>query len=39
MAGTTKSVNAVPMTMPVQSTMPMLLRAPAPGPWAMTSGK
>ena len=34
-----KSVNTVPITMPVTSTMPMLLRAPAPGPVARTSGK
>ena len=33
------SVKNVPMTMPVTSMMPMLLRAPAPGPLASTSGK
>ena len=39
MDGTMKRVNTVPMIMPVTSTMPMLLRAPAPGPVARTRGK
>ena len=33
------SVKHVPMIIPVTSMMPMLLRAPAPGPTAITSGK
>mgnify|MGYP003338264792 CR=1 FL=1 len=39
MDGTTNSVNSVPMIMPLTSMIPMLLRAPAPGPFARTSGK
>ena len=39
MAGTTNRVKTVPMTMPLTSMMPMLLRAPAPGPLARTRGK
>src|ERR1043166_4141347 len=39
MDGTTNSVKNVPMIMPETSVMPMLLRAPAPGPAANTSGK
>ena len=39
MAGTKKSVKAVPMAMPATSTRPMLLRAAAPGPVTSVSGK
>ena len=39
MAGTKKSVNAVPIAMPATSTNPMLFRAAAPGPVTSVSGK
>ncbi len=39
MDGTTNKVNTVPINIPVTSTMPMLLREPAPGPRANTNGK